>query len=136
MEDYRVNKRVRLASRMVLAGAIWYWFGSLFLIVIGMITPIEININGVYTRAYLWELIAYPGPLSLWLAFASFPFLLGISGIAIRKKLRKQPTAKQGIVLLVLGIATVWAGAGILYIIAGIQTLLAIDSHTRYHSIH
>lgn len=123
-----MSKHAKVAHRLLLIGGIWYLVGAALFFVVGMITPIDININGVHTRAYLWEFFTYPGPLSLWLAFILIPLILGVIGFIIRKKIKTEPTSAQGVFLLVSGIVTVLTGAGILYIIAGVQTMLASNA--------
>lgn len=125
-----MNKQAKVARRLLLIGGIWYLVGAALFFVVGMITPIDININGVHTRAYLWEFFTYPGPLSLWLGMILVPLILGVIGFIFRKKIKTQPTNAQGTFLLVAGIVTVLTGAGILYIIAGVQTMLASTANS------
>lgn len=131
-EDKHMNRHAKAASRLIIIGAIWYFLGAVFLFTIGMITPIDININGVHTRAYLWEFTTYPGPLSLWVAFIAIPFILAVTGLTIRKRLKEHATTAQGVFLLVSGLVTFLTGAGILYIIAGVKTLLARENTIQF----
>jgi hypothetical protein len=119
------NKYTYTASLLTLIGGILYLVVAAILFIIGMATPIEITINGSYTRAYLWEFAAYPGPLSLWVAFIAVPLIMGIIGLVINRKIKKNATKTQGVTLLVIGILTIVTGIAFLYIIAGVQTLLA-----------
>lgn len=120
------NKNAKTAKLLTKIGSFLCMFMAVFLLVISMITPVEITINGSYTRATLQELTEYPGPLTFWLSIIVVLFILGIVGLLISRRVQKQATTAQGFILIIMGFPTMAAaGAGILFMIAGVQTFLA-----------
>lgn len=120
-----MNKHAKLSRKLTLIGAIIYFLLAAYFIVIGMIAPIQININGHLTSAYLWEFSKYPGPLSLWVSFILAFIVFGVVGMVCRKKVVKKATTVQGVLLIIIGTLSLVFVAGIFYLISGIQTLLA-----------
>lgn len=122
-------RQVTRARRMMLIGSIWYIVGALFFLFVGTVSPIDITINGVHTQAYVWEFATYPGPLVVWVGIIILSFICGFAGLTVRNRVKSNPTTLQGVFLLVFGILTFITGAGVLYIIAGIQVLLACSNN-------
>lgn len=131
-----MDRRVIRARRMMLIGSVWYILGALFFLFVGSVSPIDITINGVHTNAYVWEFVTYPGPLAVWVAIILLSFIFGFAGLRISTKVINRPTTLQGIFLLVSGIITFITGAGILFIIAGIQLLLACSNSNHAQTTH
>ncbi|MGY0691205.1 hypothetical protein ACW2QC_00265 [Virgibacillus sp. FSP13] len=120
------NKNARTAKLLAKIGGFICMGASGFFLVLSMFTPVEITINDSYTSGTLWELTTYPGPLMLWLGLLVGLFVLGMIGLMISKKVQTKATTARGFILIIIGFPTlVVVGAGILFIIAGVQTFLA-----------
>lgn len=126
-----MNKHASLSSILTVIGSVIYLLLAVFFFTIGMISPIHITINDYETNAYLWEFAKYPGPLSLWVVFILGFLILGIVGIVFSRRVKKKATTVQGVLLIIFGLFTLFFVAGILYLIAGIQTLLAREYGNR-----
>ncbi|WP_106496037.1 hypothetical protein [Lentibacillus sp. Marseille-P4043] len=120
------NKNAWTAQLLAKIGGFICMGASGFFLVLNMFTPVEITINDSYTSGTLWELASHPGPLTLWLGLLVGLFVLGMIGLMISKKVQTKATIAQGFIFIIIGFPTiVLAGAGILFIIAGVQTFLA-----------
>ncbi len=123
-----MNKHASLSSILTLIGSIILLLWAAFYTTVGMISPLHITINDQETNAYLWEFAKYPGPLSFWVAIILVLLIMGIVGIVFSQKVKKKATTAQGVTLIIIGILTLFLIAGILYLISGIQTLLAREN--------
>ncbi|MBY7142367.1 hypothetical protein KFZ56_04510 [Virgibacillus sp. NKC19-3] len=120
------NKNAKTAKTLTKIGGFMCLIVSVFMLVLSMFTPIEVTINDTYTRGTLWELSAYPAALSFWLGVIIALMIFGIIGLLISKKVQQKATTTQGWILIIIGFPSFMAmGAGILFIIAGVQTFLA-----------
>ncbi|WLV24285.1 hypothetical protein QR721_11655 [Aciduricibacillus chroicocephali] len=120
-----MGRSAKLASKLSkIAGILYIVFGGMILL-ISMFTPIEVTLNDYTTRGRLWELAAEPGAFIFLLIVLLLPIAFGIIGLYISKKVRVHPSTFQGVFMIVVGFFTVIFLVGILFIVAGIQTLLA-----------
>lgn len=120
-----MRKHAVRSSILTLIGSILFLIIAALFFTAGMISPLTLTINDYQVRAYLWEFAKYPGPLSLWLSFIFVFVLLALIGIVFSRKVKKRATTSQGVILIIIGIFSLFLGAGIFYLIGGIQALLA-----------
>ncbi|MTW87274.1 hypothetical protein F3157_16675 [Virgibacillus dakarensis] len=118
------NKNANTAKLLAKIGGFMCMGMSVFFLILSMFTPVEVTINDSYSRGTLWELPS--GPIAFLLGMIIGLFILGIIALMISKRVQKEATTAQGFILIIIGFPTIIAaGAGILLIIAGVQTFLA-----------
>ncbi|SDZ50813.1 hypothetical protein SAMN05421736_11551 [Evansella caseinilytica] len=121
-----LNKHLLAARLLVIIGSIIFFVLSFLLLLISMVASVEVTINGDSVSGTIWELVEYPAHFSFWISVIVVMLGFGITGLVIRKKAEKNPTTAQMVILIILGIPTIVAlGAGVLFIIAGVQIYLA-----------
>lgn len=129
-----MSKNANLASRLSkIAGILYIIFGGMVLL-ISMFTPIEVTLNDYTTEGRLWELTAEPGAFIFILIFLLLPIAFGIVGLYVSKVVKVKPSTFQGVFMIIVGFFTVFFLVGILFIIAGIQTLLAKKEMELLHN--
>ena len=119
------NKNAIAASKLAKIAGILYILIAVCMVTLSMLTSIEFSINGNYSKASLWDFPTHSGVLSMYLGLAFLPFIIGVIGIVVSNKVKQGVTATQAGFLLVAGFLTMIIGVGFLFIIAGIQVLLA-----------
>jgi len=129
-----MNRHAKTASRLAkVSGVLFLIFTAIFFF-ISMITPITVTLNDYTTKGRLWELASEPGLFIFLLIMLAIPLVLGITALIISKKVKTHPTKLQGIFLIAAGIASVVFLVGILFIVAGVQTLLAKQEQDFLHT--
>jgi len=129
-----MNRHAETASRLAkVSGYLFLIFTAIFFF-ISMITPITVTLNDYTTQGRLWELASEPGPFIFLLIMLAIPLVLGIIALIISKKVKTHPTKLQGIFLIAAGIASVVFLVGIIFIVAGVQTLLAKQEQDFLHT--
>ncbi|SDZ50741.1 hypothetical protein SAMN05421736_11545 [Evansella caseinilytica] len=120
------SKHIKTAKLLILIGSsIFLFFGSGFLL-FSMFIPIDMTIGRSSVSATIWEVAEYPVHLGFWIGVIAAMLLFGLIGLVLRKRAEKKPTTVQMVILIILGIPTIMvAGAGLLFIIAGVQIYLA-----------
>ena len=120
-----MSKNANLASRLsMIAGILYIVFGGMLLL-ISMFTPIEVTLNDYKTEGRLWELAAEPGAFIFLMIILLLPIVIGVIGLYMSKMVKINPSTSKGVFMIIVGFFTVIFLVGILFIIAGIQTLLA-----------
>lgn len=120
------NKNARTAKLLATIGSMMCMAMAVFMFILSIFNPIEVTINDSYVRGTLPELVAYPAHLTFLLVMLVGLFIIEIIALLIGRHVPKKATTVQGVILIVIGFpAMVAIGAGILFIIAGVQTFLA-----------
>jgi len=120
-----MNRNAVLASKLAkIAGILYLFFGLSFLIV-SWFSPVEVTLNDYESRGTIYELASEPGPFIFLLILISIPIIFGIIGLIISSKVKQRPSKLQAIMMIVIGVMSAFFLVGILFIVAGIQTLLA-----------
>ncbi|MDT0000743.1 DUF4064 domain-containing protein [Listeria cossartiae subsp. cayugensis] len=109
---------------LITIGAIIFMLMGLGILLIGSFTPIEFNINGDYFTATYWEVANISmGGFWLWTIFWVIPCVIGLMGMICWFSLKKTPKKSWGVVLIVMGVISIFSLAGILYLVAGIMVI-------------
>lgn len=95
-------------------------------ILISIVTPVTITINGEQFIGRIWEIARYSSAFTFWLGILFYLIVLGVAGLYIGKRAVVKPTKGLGIILILLGFpALPVIGAGLLYMIAGVHIVFA-----------
>lgn len=122
-----MNKYASLASILTLIGSIIYLLIVAFILIKGIIGPIDSTMNGHTTHAYLSEFSQYPVELSIWVLVELGLFVFSVIGFILSRKVKKKAAIEYGIILIVIGVISLRTIAGTFFFISGILILLARD---------
>ena len=70
------------------------------LILISIVTPVTITINGEQTIGRIWEIASHPSAFLFWLGILFYLIVLGIAGLFISKRAVVKPAKGLGIILI------------------------------------
>lgn len=95
--------------------------------ILSLIAGIIFTILGVImvTAFFISDETVHGVDLLFSILFVGIPLITGIIGLYMSKKVKQNPTTTDGIILIMCGVVTFILGVSILFILAGIFTILA-----------
>ncbi|MBC2281783.1 hypothetical protein HCB22_08850 [Listeria welshimeri] len=109
---------------LITIGAIIFMLMGLGIWVIGNYIPLKFDINGNNFTVNYWDIarVSMSG-YWLWGIFGAIPCVIGLIGFVCRRFLSSNPKKGWGVILIILGVISIFSLVGVLYLVAGIMIM-------------